>query len=48
MDALDRIGKALQKQGITLEELVATGRESRGRMLAEEYGLEADGGGRTR
>jgi hypothetical protein len=27
MDALDRIGKTLQKQGITLEELIATGRE---------------------
>jgi len=36
MDALDRIGKALQKQGITLEELIATGREARGRMVAEE------------
>jgi antitoxin PrlF len=36
MDALDRIGKALQKQGITVEELIATGREARGRMLEEE------------
>ena len=42
MDALDRIGKALQKQGITLEELIATGRDARGRMVAEEYGLEAE------
>jgi len=41
MDALDRIGKALQKQGITLEELIATGREARGRMVEDEYGLEA-------
>ena len=41
-DALDRIGKALQKQGITLEELIATGREARGRRVAEEYGLEAE------
>ena len=42
MDALDRIGKALQKQGITIEELIATGREARGRMVAGEYGLEAE------
>ncbi len=27
MDALDRIGKALRKQGITLEELIETGRQ---------------------
>jgi AbrB family looped-hinge helix DNA binding protein len=35
MDALNRIGQALQKQGITLEELIETGRESRGRMVEE-------------
>ena len=40
MDALDRIGKALKKQGISLEELIEAGRESRGRIAAEEYGLE--------
>jgi hypothetical protein len=42
MDPIDRIGKALQKQGITLEELIETGREARGRMVEEEYGLEAE------
>ena len=42
MDALDRIGQALQKQGITLEDLIDTGRESRGRMVAEDYGVEAE------
>jgi hypothetical protein len=36
MDALDRIGKALQKQGIILEKLIDTGRESRGRMVEQE------------
>jgi hypothetical protein len=36
MDALDRIGKVLQKQGITLEELIETGREARGRTVEEE------------
>jgi AbrB family looped-hinge helix DNA binding protein len=35
MDALDRIGKALQKQGITLEDLIETGRDARGRMVAK-------------
>jgi AbrB family looped-hinge helix DNA binding protein len=30
MDALERIGKALQKQGTSLEELIATGHEARG------------------
>jgi hypothetical protein len=34
--ALDGIGKALQKQGITLEEFIETGREARGRLLSEE------------
>ena len=43
MDALDRIGKALKKQGITLEELIETGREARGRMVAEEYGVQKEG-----
>ena len=42
MDALDRIGKALQKQGITLDELIDTGREARGRMVEEEYGLKTE------
>jgi antitoxin PrlF len=36
MDALERIGKALQKQGITLEELIDTGRDARGRMVSEQ------------
>lgn len=42
MDALDRISKALQKQGISLEELIETGREVRGEIVAEEYGLQAE------
>ena len=41
MDALDRIGQALQKQGISLDELIETGRESRARMVKEDYGLRA-------
>ena len=39
MDALDRIGEALREQGITLEELIESGREFRGQIFEEEYGL---------
>jgi len=42
MEALDRIGEVLRKQGISLEELVESGREIRGQLLEEEYGIEAD------
>lgn len=42
MDALDRIGEALKEQGITLEELIESGRDSRGRMVEEEYGIKAE------
>jgi AbrB family looped-hinge helix DNA binding protein len=42
MDALDRIGEALKTQGITLEELLETGRDRRQRMVEEEYGLTAE------
>jgi len=33
MDALDRIGKVLKERGITLEELIESGREVRGRII---------------
>jgi len=42
MDALDRIGEVLREQGVSLEELIASGREIRGRMVEEEYGLEVE------
>ena len=42
MDALDRIGKALGEQGISLEGLIESGREIRGRIVEEEYGLKAE------
>ena len=41
-EALDRIGKALQERGISLEELIESGRGIRGQLLEEEYGIEAD------
>ena len=42
MDALNKIGEALKKQGITLEELIESGRNVRGRMVEEEYGIKAE------
>ena len=42
MGALDRIGKVLEERGITLEELIESGREVRGRIIEEEYGLSAE------
>lgn len=42
--ALDEIGQALKEQGITLEELIESGREVRGEIYREKYGRrpEAD------
>ncbi len=42
METLDRIGEALKEQGITLEELIESGREIRGQIVQEEYDLEAE------
>lgn len=38
-DALDEIGAALKADGITLEELIERGREIRGKIVEEKYGL---------
>jgi antitoxin PrlF len=38
-EALNQIGKALREKGISLEELLERGREMRGQILDEEYGL---------
>jgi AbrB family looped-hinge helix DNA binding protein len=37
--ALDEIGKALKERGINLEDLIEHGRETRGKIIAEEYHL---------
>ena len=37
MDALDRIGEALKKRGVTLEELIESGREIRGEIYKEKF-----------
>jgi len=42
MDALDKIGEALKEQGVTLEDLIESGRDIRGRMIEEEYGIQAE------
>jgi len=38
--ALVEIGKALQAKGITLEEIIERGRELRGNLIRDEYGLD--------
>src|SRR6266851_4003503 len=40
--ALDRIGDALRDQGLSLEELIESGREIRGQIIKEKYGLDPD------
>lgn len=42
MDALGRIGRALKERGISLEELIASGREVRAQLLQETGGSEGD------
>jgi hypothetical protein len=44
MDALDRTGEALKEKGLTLEELMESGREIRGKRLEKEYGLKDEEG----
>src|SRR5262245_39339729 len=38
--ALDRIGEVLREQGLTLEELIASGRDQRDDLLREHYGID--------
>jgi antitoxin PrlF len=40
MKALDQIGEALRAKGLTLEELIESGREIRGKLIEEEYGIK--------
>ncbi len=41
-EALDEIGEALREKGITKEDLMASGRQIRGDLLEELYGLTDD------
>lgn len=38
--ALNQIGKALKEKGLSLEELIDSGREIKGQMLKEMYGID--------
>lgn len=40
--ALDKMGALLKENGITLEELIESGREIRGELIAQEYGLSEE------
>jgi hypothetical protein len=42
MQALDRIGEVLKERGLSLEELIESGREIRAHIVEEEYGPEAE------
>lgn len=42
MKLLDELGEALREKGITLEELMESGREIRSDLLKTMYGLEPD------
>jgi len=42
MDVLDRVGKILKERGVSLEELIDSGREVKGEMVEEDYGLEPE------
>ena len=39
MDAFARMGALLKEEGITLKELIESGRKIRGELLEEEFGL---------
>jgi AbrB family looped-hinge helix DNA binding protein len=39
--ALDRIGEILREQGLTLEELMESGRKERETLIAEQYGIRS-------
>ena len=40
MKALDRVGQILRKQGVDLNEMIESGRDIRGDLLTEEYGID--------
>lgn len=40
--ALDIIGEALKQKGVSLEELIESGREERGSLIEQQYGIRSD------
>ncbi|GIK64908.1 MAG: hypothetical protein BroJett018_27020 [Chloroflexota bacterium] len=43
LDLLDDLGDDLQAQNLTLDDLLAEGRNLRADLLREQYGIEAEG-----
>lgn len=43
MKLLDEIGDALKEKGVTLDDLIERGREIRGEIIKERYGMDASG-----
>jgi len=41
-EALEKIAALLKEKGITLEELMASGRDLRGTIIEEDYGVKPD------
>lgn len=42
MKLLDELGAMLKERGITLDELIASGRDIRGEIIRERYGIESE------
>ena len=40
--SLDQIGRILKERGLSLEELIESGRDIRGELVEEEYGLKTE------
>jgi antitoxin PrlF len=40
METLDKLGEMLKEKGISLDELMASGREIRGEIASEKYSLD--------
>lgn len=40
--ALDRIGEVLKGKGISLEEIIKSGRQERGNIIEKQYGLKSN------
>ena len=40
---LDELGEILAARGVTLDELIASGRDIRGEIVREQYGVEPEG-----
>ena len=41
-ESLDQIGQILREKGLTIEELIESGREIRGKLVEEQYRLKTE------